>query len=170
MMSAIRGKNTRPEMIIRQGLHARGLRYRLHIRNLPGTPDLVFPAARAVLFVHGCFWHGHNCHLFRMPSTRPDFWGAKIARNRATDERSAHAIKELGWRMGVVWECALKGRTRLPADDVLEGCETWLRSALPTLQIEGCRPVMATEVRGLGRGDRLAGSRNRPPSATNDRR
>lgn len=143
MMSAIRGKNTRPEMMIRQGLHARGLRYRLHARTLPGTPDLVFPAARAVLFVHGCFWHGHSCHLFRMPSTRPEFWEAKIARNRVTDERSTRALTELGWRTGVVWECALKGKTRLPADEVLDQCDAWLSSTLPTLLIEGCRPATA---------------------------
>lgn len=143
MMLAIRGKNTRPEMMIRQGLHARGLRYRLHVRNLPGTPDLVFPSARAVLFVHGCFWHGHSCLLFRMPSTRAEFWEAKIARNRFVDERSGRALADLGWRVGVIWECALKGRTRLPADVALGQCEAWLRGALPTLEIEGCIPVNA---------------------------
>lgn len=143
MMSAIRGKNTRPEMMIRQGLHARGLRYRLHVKALPGTPDLVFPAARAALFVHGWFWHGHSCHLFRMPSTRPEFWEAKIARNRVTDDRSTRALTELRWRTGVVWECALKGKTRLPADEVLDQCEAWLRSDLHVLQVEGCRPPTA---------------------------
>lgn len=129
--------------MVRQGLHARGLRYRLHDRSLPGTPDLVFPASKAALFVHGCFWHGHSCHLFRMPSTRPEFWEAKIARNRVTNERSIRALIELGWRTGVVWECALKGKTRRPENEVLDQCEVWLRGALPTLEIEGCRPTTA---------------------------
>lgn len=138
MMSAIRAKDTRPEMVVRRGLHARGLRYRLHVRGLPGTPDMVFPASRAVLFVHGCFWHGHSCHLFRMPGTRRDFWEAKIARNREVDDRSARALANLGWRVGVVWECALKGRTRLPADEAIDRCAEWLRGESPELQVEGC--------------------------------
>lgn len=140
MMSGIRGKNTKPEMVLRQGLHARGLRYRLHGRELPGRPDLVFPARRAVLFAHGCFWHGHDCHLFRIPSTRPEFWEGKIARNRLVDSRSEAQLREAGWRFGVVWECALKGRARLPLDVVLDRCESWLRGAEPTLEIRGVEP------------------------------
>ena len=136
-MSGIRGKNTKPEMILRQGLHARGLRYRLHAKDLPGKPDLVFPARRAVLFAHGCFWHGHDCHLFRMPSTRPDFWQAKIARNQVVDTRSTAALEAAGWRVGVVWECALKGRTRLPLEAVLDECEAWRRGSEPALEIRG---------------------------------
>ncbi|WP_271146612.1 very short patch repair endonuclease [Brevundimonas sp. NIBR10] len=126
MMSGIRGKNTKPEMLLRQGLHKRGLRYRLHEKTLPGKPDLVFARMQAVLFAHGCFWHGHNCHLFRMPSTRPEFWAAKIERNREVDQRSTAALLDGGWRVGVVWECALKGRTRLPLDAVLDECQAWL--------------------------------------------
>jgi DNA mismatch endonuclease (patch repair protein) len=80
-MSRIRAKDTKPEMMIRRGLHARGLRYRLHVRQLPGRPDLVFPSRRAVVFVHGCFWHGHDCPLFKRPASRQEFWDAKIARN-----------------------------------------------------------------------------------------
>lgn len=137
MMSGIRGKNTKPEMVLRQGLHARGLRYRLHARDLPGKPDLVFPARRAVLFAHGCFWHGHDCHLFRMPSTRPEFWATKIEKNKQVDERSIRALVTAGWRVGVVWECALKGRTRLPLPMVLDDCEEWLRGTAPSLDIRG---------------------------------
>jgi len=137
MMSGIRGKNTKLEMILRQGLHARGLRYRLHAKDLPGKPDLVFPVRRAALFAHGCFWHGHDCHLFRMPSTRPEFWQAKIARNQIVDARSTAALEAAGWRVGVVWECALKGRMRLPLEAVLDGCETWLRGGEPGLEIRG---------------------------------
>ncbi len=139
-MSGIRGKNTKPEMVLRQGLHARGLRFRLHGRDLPGRPDLVFPARRAALFAHGCFWHGHDCHLFRMPSTRPEFWQAKIARNRLIDHRSEARLREAGWRVGVVWECALKGRARLPLDVVLDRCESWLRGAEPGLVVRGVEP------------------------------
>ena len=137
MMSGIRGKNTKPEMVLRQGLHARGLRYRLHARDLPGKPDLVFPARRTVLFAHGCFWHGHDCHLFRLPSTRPEFWAAKIEKNKQVDERSARALETAGWRVGVVWECALKGKTRLPLPMVLDDCEVWLRGTAPSLDIRG---------------------------------
>lgn len=137
MMAGIRGRNTRPEIILRQGLHARGFRYRLHARDLAGTPDLVFPARRAVLFAHGCFWHGHDCHLFRMPSTRPEFWTAKIDRNRFVDERSLTALDSAGWRAGIVWECALKGKTRLPVDEVMDRCEAWLRGSEQALELRG---------------------------------
>ncbi|PZN99483.1 MAG: very short patch repair endonuclease [Hyphomicrobiales bacterium] len=137
MMAGIRGKNTKPEMVLRKGLHAAGFRYRLHARDLPGRPDIVFPRHRAVLFAHGCFWHGHDCHLFRWPSTRQEFWTTKINRNREVDTRSEQALAEAGWRLGVVWECALKGRTRLPLLDVLEACIVWLRSQEPRLEIRG---------------------------------
>jgi DNA mismatch endonuclease (patch repair protein) len=136
-MSGIRGKNTKPEMQLRKGLHARGLRYRLHDRRLPGSPDLVFPRCRAVVFAHGCFWHGHDCHLFRMPSTRPEFWAAKIERNRTVDRRSVEQLREAGWRIGIVWECALKGKHRLPLENTLACCEDWLAGAEPDLEIRG---------------------------------
>lgn len=137
MMSGIRGKNTRPEMLLRRGLHARGLRYRLHVKDLPGRPDIVFPARKAVLFVHGCFWHGHDCHLFRMPGSRPDFWRTKIERNREVDRRAVWTLGEAGWRVGVVWECALKGRTRLDHDEVLDACAAWVRTGADRLEIKG---------------------------------
>ncbi|WP_407865462.1 very short patch repair endonuclease [Phyllobacterium phragmitis] len=137
MMAAIRGTNTKPELTLRRGLHALGFRFRLHDHRLPGRPDLVFPKFRAVIFAHGCFWHGHDCHLFRMPSTRPDFWEAKISRNREVDRRAADALSELGWRQGVVWECALKGRCRLPLEKVIGDCAAWLCSDAPLLEIKG---------------------------------
>lgn len=136
MMSGIRGKNTKPELMIRKALHARGFRYRLHCK-LPGKPDLCLPKHRAVIFVHGCFWHGHDCHLFKWPSTRPEFWREKIARNRAVDAAAVEKLLAEGWRVATVWECALKGRERLPFDTVLDGCETWLRGAAQTLEIRG---------------------------------
>ena len=141
MMSGIRSAGTRPEMILRNGLHQAGFRYRLHARSLPGKPDLVFPRYHAVIFAHGCFWHGHDCHLFKWPSTRPEFWQAKIARNRLVDARSEAALTEQGWRLGIVWECALKGRFRRPHESVIEVCAKWLKSNSPALEISGSRSV-----------------------------
>jgi DNA mismatch endonuclease, patch repair protein len=137
MMAGIRGKDTKPEIMLRKGLHAAGFRYRLHDRALPGRPDMVFPRHRAVLFAHGCFWHGHDCHLFRWPSSRQEFWTAKITRNREVDARSGKALAAASWRLGIVWECALKGRTRLPLGDILEACAAWLRSDAARLEIRG---------------------------------
>lgn len=137
MMSGIRGTNTKPELILRSGLHRAGFRFRLHDKRLPGKPDMVFPRWRAVLFAHGCFWHGHDCHLFRWPKTREEFWQAKIARNREVDARTDAQLREAGWRRGIVWECALKGRERLPIEDVIARCAAWLRSDSPELEIRG---------------------------------
>jgi DNA mismatch endonuclease (patch repair protein) len=136
MMSGIRGKNTRPELLIRKALHARGFRYRLHC-DLPGKPDICLPKHRAVIFVHGCFWHGHGCHLFKWPSTRPEFWRAKIGRNREVDGTAENRLAEDGWRVAVIWECALKGRERLPLEDVISTCADWLNSDQTRLEITG---------------------------------
>jgi DNA mismatch endonuclease (patch repair protein) len=140
MMAGIRGTNTKPELMLRRGLHARGFRFRLHDRTLPGKPDIVLPRYRAVILAHGCFWHGHDCHLFKCPSTRPEFWQAKIARNREVDARAEAALADLGWRQGIVWECALKGRARLPLDAVILASADWLGSDRARLEIRG-RPV-----------------------------
>ncbi len=128
MMAGIRGKNTNPEMVIRRGLHCLGYRFRLHDKRLPGKPDLVFPMYHAVIQVQGCFWHGHDCHLFKWPSTRQDFWKAKITGNRERDTRNLAARRELGWRTLNIWECALKASTRLPIDEVLTIASCWLKS------------------------------------------
>jgi DNA mismatch endonuclease (patch repair protein) len=137
MMAGIRGKDTKPEMLLRRGLHAAGFRFRLHDGTLPGRPDMVFPRYRAVLFAHGCFWHGHDCHLFRWPATRREFWEAKIIRNKEVDAGSVAALAALGWRPGIVWECALKGRTRRPLAEVLDVYATWLRSGEGLLEVRG---------------------------------
>jgi DNA mismatch endonuclease (patch repair protein) len=137
MMAGIRGADTKPELILRSGLHRAGFRFRLHDRALPGCPDMVFARRRAVLFAHGCFWHGHDCHLFKWPKTREDFWRAKIDRNRAVDARADAALAAAGWRRGVVWECALKGRTRLPAGEAVARCAAWLESDAPGLDLRG---------------------------------
>ena len=137
MMSGIKGRNTKPELALRHGLHRLGFRYRLHAPELPGKPDIVFPRFNAVLFAHGCFWHGHDCHLFKLPATRRDFWLAKIERNRMVDSKTLTSLYYLGWRVGVVWECSLKGRTRLPDGEVIEHCAKWLRGRTTTLEIKG---------------------------------
>lgn len=136
MMSGIRGKNTKPELLIRKALHARGFRYRLHC-DLPGKPDICLPKHRAVIFVHGCFWHGHGCHLFKWPKTRPEFWRGKIERNCEVDRAAEEKLAQAGWRVGDVWECALKGKTRLPLADVVHNLDAWLRSDLARLTVEG---------------------------------
>ena len=136
-MSRIRATDTRPEMVIRRGLHARGLRYRLHERKLSGTPDLVFPGHRAALFIHGCFWHGHDCPLFRLPVTRTDFWEDKIARNRRRDDDAIAVLGAQGWRALVVWECALRGRGRLPLENVLARAHAWIVDGQGSAEIAG---------------------------------
>ncbi len=137
-MASIKGKNTKPELLLRRGLHAKGLRYRLHDRSLPGQPDMIFPRHDAVLFAHGCFWHGHpDCHLFKWPKTRPRFWRRKIGKNIRRDETNVALLLEEGWRTGIVWECALKGKTRLPYHDVISQCHEWVLSDIAMLDIEG---------------------------------
>ena len=135
MMSGIRGKNTKPELLIRRGLHARGLRFRLHCRDIPGNPDLCFRPRRAVVFIHGCFWHAHACHLFKWPSTRVEFWQAKIEGNRTRDAATMERLREQGWRVLTIWECALKGSKRQPLDHVLDHAEAWLLKGSGDLEI-----------------------------------
>jgi DNA mismatch endonuclease, patch repair protein len=137
MMANIRGKNTRPELILRRALHAAGFRYRLHDRTLPGTPDIILPRYRALIFVHGCFWHGHDCPMFRWPATRPDFWREKIERNQIVDARNEQQLEQAGWRQAVVWECALKGKSRWPLAEVIAACALWLRSDDSRIEIRG---------------------------------
>ena len=137
MMSGIRGKDTKPELLIRKSLHARGFRYRLHDSKLPGKPDLAFPRYKAVIEIHGCFWHGHDCHLFKWPSSRKAFWKGKITGNMERDRKNHAALEQLGWRILTIWECALKGRTRKPLDDVIEQTASWLRSGKSNSEITG---------------------------------
>jgi DNA mismatch endonuclease, patch repair protein len=138
MMSGIRGRDTNPELQIRRLLHAQGFRFRLHGKDLPGKPDIVFSRYGAVIFIHGCFWHGHDCHLFRWPSTRPEFWREKIASNQQRDYHAVEALKDLGWRVAIVWECALKGRTRRDEVVVARSLAAWLsKSNRKVLEIRG---------------------------------
>ncbi|MGG2141473.1 very short patch repair endonuclease [Symbiopectobacterium sp. RP] len=109
MMSGIRGGNTRPEMLVRRLLHRQGFRFRIHGSGLIGKPDIVLSRYHAVVFVHGCFWHGHDCPLFKWPRTRPEFWRDKIGLNQKRDNQVRDALMSDGWRVGIVWECALRG-------------------------------------------------------------
>jgi DNA mismatch endonuclease (patch repair protein) len=127
-MSRIRGRDTKPELLLRRALHARGLRFRLHRRDLPGRPDLVFPCYRAVLFVHGCFWHLHDCPMFKWPATREDFWRGKIKGNVERDRHAQAALAESNWRILVIWECALRGLQRRPVEAVVDEIVRWLEN------------------------------------------
>lgn len=116
-MAAIKAKNTKPEMIVRRGLHSRGLRFRLYRRDLPGCPDLVFPSKRIALFVHGCFWHAHEgCRYFKLPGTDKERWRTKLEGNRTRDERDQAALRSNGWQVVVVWECELRGDVTMRLD------------------------------------------------------
>lgn len=130
IMSSIRGGNTKPEILVRSLLHREGFRFRLHVRELAGKPDIVLPKYRAVVFVHGCFWHGHDCPLYRLPDTRTDFWRKKIDRNRAKDRSVRDVLLSAGWRVAVVWECALRGAGTDPGQ-VGRYLAAWLRSNEP---------------------------------------
>jgi DNA mismatch endonuclease (patch repair protein) len=113
-MGMIRSKDTSPEMVVRSFVHKLGFRYRLHVANLPGRPDLVFPSRRKVIFVHGCFWHRHNhCHLARFPKSRPEFWVPKLQRNKARDAANRRALTRLGWSSMVIWECEIRDPIKL---------------------------------------------------------
>lgn len=138
-MARVGPKNTKPELIVRRMLHAAGWRYRLHKKGLPGTPDLVFGGRKAVMFVHGCFWHGHSCKLGRLPKTRTEFWEAKIAANRERDHRKADQLVQLGWRVMTVWQCSLKR-----PDELMSEMDRFLR---------GDRTCVETEAVEVGKGD-----------------
>jgi DNA mismatch endonuclease (patch repair protein) len=137
-MALIRSKHTKPELVVRKLIHSMGYRYRLHGGKLPGRPDLVFPSRRAVIFVHGCFFHRHldpKCRLARLPKSRLDFWLPKLEGNRVRDERNVRALIELGWRPLIVWECELTDRLHLQArirDFLGPICRTFASCQKPT--------------------------------------
>ena len=112
-MSRIKGKDTKPEILVRRYLHKHGFRYRLHVKNLPGKPDIILPKYKTVIFVHGCFWHGHNgCRYFVVPKTRTDWWLNKINGNTVNDRKKQEVLKEAGWKIIQLWECELKPGNR----------------------------------------------------------
>lgn len=136
-MQRIRSQDTKPELIVRRGLHARGYRFRLHVRDLPGRPDLVFPRHCAVILVHGCFWHGHGCPMSAKPKTNPAFWATKIAANVARDANVGLKLNEAGWRRLTVWECTLRGRAKWKMEDLMEACETFLTGSQLAAELSG---------------------------------
>ncbi len=139
MMSGIRGKNTKPELLLRSGLHRKGFRFRLHYGQLPGKPDLVFPKYRAIILVNGCFWHGHNCHLFKWPTSREEFWKEKISSNMIRDARNLADYKTQDWRTLIVWECALKGKGQRDLNEVIDYAANWLLNETGDAELEGGR-------------------------------
>lgn len=128
MMSRMGTKDTAPELVVRRGLHARGYRFALHRKNLPGKPDVVLPKYKAALFIHGCFWHMHRgCSYFKMPRTRVDFWTEKLGRNQERDRSAREDLLRLGWRVLTVWECETR---KSAGDGVVDEIIKWLESDL----------------------------------------
>ena len=137
-MASIRGKDTKPEMIVRRWLHSRGFRYRVNAKGLPGSPDIVLRKYRTVIFIHGCFWHGHEgCRYFVLPKSNVEFWTTKIERNRKRDLERRQQLKQMGWHTIVIWECQLKTKTR-------EVTLTELEHLLHKTYIDNFRPRKAT--------------------------
>jgi DNA mismatch endonuclease, patch repair protein len=137
MMSGISGKDTKPEILIRSLLYRAGFRFRVHAKGLPGKPDIVLKKYRAIVFVHGCFWHRHACPLFKWPSSNANFWKAKISQNKKRDAVVIAALRKLGWRILIIWECALKGAKKIPLEAISQKMSAWLQGDNPFLQIRG---------------------------------
>lgn len=145
MMSGIKGKNTKPELVIRRKLHARGFRFQLHRRNLPGSPDIVLPKYRAAILINGCFWHGHDCRLFKWPKTRPDFWREKITGNILRDRRKKAELRRLGWRICVLWECEIKAANEEQLTTIVDRIVEWLASDTEVLQLPHSRTQLSDQ-------------------------
>ena len=137
MMAGIHSRNTRPEKLVRSSLHKRGFRFRLQSKKVPGRPDLILPRYRAAVFVHGCFWHGHDCSLFRLPSTRTAFWRQKIGRNRDRDVEVRALVTGSGWRHLAIWECAVRGIREPDLERVAERVARWVCGQRKTGDIRG---------------------------------
>ena len=140
-MAAIRGKDTKPELQLRRAIFARGYRYRLHRKDLPGKPDIVLPKFRAVIQVQGCFWHKHDCQYFKWPATRPKFWHDKIEDNVVRDQRALYHLKLDGWRVLIIWECALKKSTPDEIEELVDRVERWLHSEAEYLEVPSTEQI-----------------------------
>lgn len=143
-MSLVGRKDTGPEIILRLALHKLGVRYRLHVKSLPGSPDLVFPRYKAVVFVHGCYWHCHGCNRSTIPKSRRAFWKSKFLANKERDERNVRLLKELGWRVMIVWECSVRGGSGAIVVAKLVG--SWLRKR--QIKKVSCRASLQTAKAG----------------------
>ncbi len=137
-MAAIRGKDTKPEMAVRKSLHRKGFRYRLHVKDLPGKPDIVLPKYRTVVFIHGCFWHRHKgCKNAVMPKTNTVFWQKKLNGNVERDQKNQKMLQRMGWRIIVVWECAVKGNNARETELIVDRIVKWLPGNGKRLVISG---------------------------------
>lgn len=135
IMSSVGQKDTGPEVMLRSALYREGLRYRLHRRDLPGSPDLVLPKHDAVVFVHGCYWHSHGCYKSTIPKSNREFWLEKFDANRNRDQRSIVLLLDAGWRVLVVWECVLIGKDAEPVDRIAKRVSNWLHGKSPANEI-----------------------------------
>ena len=151
-MARVRSEDTKPELVLRKALHAIGYRFRLHVRSLPGCPDIVMRKHRCAIFINGCFWHGHaDCKHFRIPKTRPEFWAAKIASNRERDRRAIEALLGGGWRVLVVWECATRA---FQADNLISIIAAWLQGPETSAELSsGGLSTYRTVTSGISSGE-----------------
>lgn len=138
-MSSVKGVDTGPELLIRKVLFKKGFRYILHDKRLPGKPDLVFPKYHSIIFIHGCFWHQHDCQAFSWPKTNKQFWRKKLNRNRELDQKNFQKLQNEGWYILTIWECALKGKGRKPFDKLIDQISDWLVYGTRNLEIRGRR-------------------------------
>ena len=138
-MSSVRSKDTNVELQVRRGLHANGLRFRVHARRLPGNPDLALAKWHAVVFVNVCFWHGHDCDRFKLPKTNVEFWKQKIDRNRKRDSINRERLLRMGWRVLTIWECALRRASFEEIEAVIDEATQWIKNGADELEIEGNR-------------------------------
>jgi DNA mismatch endonuclease (patch repair protein) len=136
-MASVRQSHTEPELVVRRLMHRAGLRFRVADRRLPGSPDIVLPRWRTVVFVHGCFWHGHDCPLFKLPRTRTEWWRAKVASNINRDQRAVECLVAMGWRAITVWQCALKGKGRLASADLAAALSNAVRMNSSLTEVRG---------------------------------
>jgi DNA mismatch endonuclease, patch repair protein len=137
IMASVGQKDTGVELLVRKALHRIGLRYRLHVRSLPGSPDLVFPRFRAAVFVHGCYWHFHECHRSSVPQSQHDFWLTKFETNRSRDKKNMRLLIDKGWRVLTIWECAVRGKTAVPTSEIAAAVKAWLDTNQTVGDIEG---------------------------------
>ncbi len=135
-MKSIKCKNTKPEMSVRCELHKRGYRYRANDHRLPGRPDIVLPKYNSILFIHGCYWHAHTCDLFKVPKSNRDFWLRKFSENVKRDSENIIKLQSLGWRVGIIWECALRESSRnYEAKKIIYDIECWLKGDRQAIEI-----------------------------------
>lgn len=136
-MASVRQRDTSPERIIRSLLHRAGFRFRTSVRRLAGSPDIVLPRWRTVIFVHGCFWHGHDCHLYKLPATRTDFWRSKVVANITRDRNAIDALHKAGWKTIVVWQCSITGKSRLKSDALSRVLVAAVNGNTPMIEVRG---------------------------------